>query len=291
MGYIYKITNTVNGKAYIGISIHNPEKGRIREHLTGRGNRILANAVKKYGRDAFTYEILEENVSSELLPDLEVAYIAKFETVAPFGYNLTTGGEIGKTPSEETLQKMSEAKKGENNPNYGKTHPEKTRRKISEALSGENNPNSGKPHSEEHCRKISEAHTGKKMPPFSEEHCQKLSKALSGENNPMFGKTHSEETLQKMSEAKKGENNPNYGKPSPKGMLGKRHTEESCQKMSEAHRSSCYKTAHQFFFSLPSDMDLKQKRRLLLEKFSDDVSISTIYEWSQKWNSEMESKT
>ena len=98
MGYVYKITNTVNQKSYIGISIHEPEKRRIRDHLTGHGSRIIANAVKKYGRDAFTYEILEDNVFPALLPDLEVAYIAKFKTVAPLGYNLTTGGEIGKTP-------------------------------------------------------------------------------------------------------------------------------------------------------------------------------------------------
>ena len=82
MGYVYKITNTVNNKSYIGISIHEPTQGRIKEHLAGRGNRYLANAIKKYGKDAFTYDILEANVFPELLPDLEVAYIANFNTVA-----------------------------------------------------------------------------------------------------------------------------------------------------------------------------------------------------------------
>ena len=93
MGYVYKITNTVNSKSYIGISVHEPEKRRIKAHLSGHGNRILARAVKKYGRDAFTYEILEANVFDEFLPDLEVAYIANYNTVAPHGYNLTYGGE------------------------------------------------------------------------------------------------------------------------------------------------------------------------------------------------------
>ena len=60
MGYVHKITNAVNQKLYIGISIHEPEKGKIEDHLTGRGNRILANSVKKHGNDAFVYEILEE---------------------------------------------------------------------------------------------------------------------------------------------------------------------------------------------------------------------------------------
>ncbi|MYA71127.1 hypothetical protein F4009_05950 [Candidatus Poribacteria bacterium] len=39
MGYIYKITNTINNKSYIGISIHEPEKGRIKDHLSARGNQ------------------------------------------------------------------------------------------------------------------------------------------------------------------------------------------------------------------------------------------------------------
>ena len=68
MGYVYKITNTVNQKHYIGISIHEPETGRIRDHLSGNGNRILAKAIKKYGRDAFTYEILEEGVFLNCCP-------------------------------------------------------------------------------------------------------------------------------------------------------------------------------------------------------------------------------
>ena len=165
MGYVYKITNTINGKAYIGISIHEPEKGRIKDHLSGKGNRIIARAVKKYGKEAFTYEILEANVFDEFLPELEVAYIAKFNTVAPHGYNLTYGGDHA-IPSAASCSKMSEARKG---------------RRFSK----------------EHRRKISEAHKGKKRKPFSVEHRHKLSEANKG-------KTRSVETRRKMSEAQKG---------------------------------------------------------------------------------------
>ena len=146
MGYVYKITNTVNGKSYIGISIYEPESNRIRKHLTGHGSRVLANAVKKYGRDAFTYEILEENVFTELLPDLEVAYIAKFSTIAPKGYNLTLGGDgiIGLKHTEESREKMSRAHLGKTlsqdhrekigAANRGKIYSQETREKISNAL-------------------------------------------------------------------------------------------------------------------------------------------------------------
>ena len=155
MGYVYKITNTVNEKAYIGISIHEPETDRIKKHLSGRGNRLLASAIKKYGQNTLAYEILEENVFPELLPKLEVFYISKFNTVAPYGYNLTSGGEENKKASKESRQKMSEAKKG-------RKFSAETRSKMSEAHKGEKNHFYGKKHSAEACSKISEAQTGKK---------------------------------------------------------------------------------------------------------------------------------
>ena len=81
MGYVYKIQSFVKGKAYIGISVHEPEKRKIKAHLSGHGNRILVRAVKKYGKDAFAYEVLEANVFDEFLRDLEVAYPESFWTV------------------------------------------------------------------------------------------------------------------------------------------------------------------------------------------------------------------
>ena len=159
MGYVYKITNTVNSKAYIGISIHEPEKRRIRQHLSGHGNRIIANAVKKYGKDAFTYEILEENVFDEFLPDLEVVYIAKFNTVRPHGYNLTSGGEVAKRLSAETIRKMSEIHKG-------KTLSADHRLKISKAKSGEKHYNFGKTLSKKTRQKISEAKRQPRHPDY-----------------------------------------------------------------------------------------------------------------------------
>ena len=270
MGYVYKITNTVNNKSYIGISVNEPTQGRIKKHLSGRGNRIIARAVKKYGKDVFTYEILAANVFDEFLPDLEVAYIANFNTVVPNGYNLTHGGDGAGSPSAEARRKMSEARKGKKlsaesirkrteaqkgkkrsaesirkaaEANRGKKRSTEARRKISEALKG-------RTFSEEHRRKISEARKGKKMPPRTEEHCRKMSEANRGKNNPNFGKSASVQTRQKMS---------------------------------EAHRLSEYAPAHDFFLSLPPDMSLKEKRRLLYAKFPN-VRKGTIYNWVLRWS-------
>ena len=130
MGYVYKITNTVNGKAYIGISIREPIQGRIKAHLSGQGNRLLARAIKKYGQDAFTYEVLESNVFDEFLPELEVAYIANYNTVAPHGYNLTYGGEGAGRPCDETRERMSEARRNKKRPPFSEAH----RKNISKSL-------------------------------------------------------------------------------------------------------------------------------------------------------------
>ena len=259
MGYVYKITNTVNNKAYIGISIHEPEKGRIKDHLSGRGNRVIANAVKKYGKDAFTYEILEANVFDEFLPDLEVAYIANFNTVAPHGYNLTYGGSHS-IPSENTRRKMSKSRKGEKNSFYGKRHSEETLRKLSDAKKGENNPNFNRTFSEEHRRKLSRTLKGNRNSAGStrsEEHRRKLSRTLKG-------RTFSEEHRRKLSKAKKG-------KPRSEEYLQKRRLPE-------------YASAHKFFLSLPSNMSLKGKRKLLFAEFPD-IAKMTIYKWVRKWTS------
>ena len=66
---------------------------------------------------------------------------------------------LGKHHSEESRKKLSQKKKGENNPMFGKHHSAETRKKMSEA-------NKGKHISEETCKKMSEAHKGKMNPTF-----------------------------------------------------------------------------------------------------------------------------
>ena len=96
MGCIYKITNSVNGKSYIGQTIQDVEK-RVNDHLgmTRLGSRLISDAVQEYGRESFDYEILYDEISSELLNDFEKKAIREFNTIDPNGYNLTPGGEGG----------------------------------------------------------------------------------------------------------------------------------------------------------------------------------------------------
>ena len=265
MGYVYKITCIPSGKSYIGISIHDPNTKRIKDHFSGHGNRVIANAVKKYGKDAFVCEILEENVFPEFLPDLEIAYIKRFNTVRPNGFNLTSGGEVAKKVSDETRKKISEAqkgkkshhygKKGEKSYNYGRKHTAETRRKMSKAHKGEKHHFYGKKHTPESLRKMSEAQKGKKL---SDETRKKMSIVRTGKTAHNKGKKLSDETRRKISEGMAGEKNHKYGK-----------------------RRSYYAHVKNFFLSLPDNLQLTEKRQKIFEMFPD-IPKSTIYDWVRK---------
>ena len=256
MGCIYLIRNTVNGKCYIGQTIRDAEKTRIRDHLAGYGSRLVNLAVAKYGKEAFTVDFLHDGIIPDFLDMLEIEAIAKFDTLAPNGYNLTTGGEGGRL-SEETRSKMSQAKK---NPSA------ETRRKLSEARKG-------KKLSDETRRKMSEARKGEKHYLFGKTHTaetrQKMSEAQKGKKNHLFGKTLSDETRRKLSEAQKG----------------KKLSDETRRKLSEAKETPETSAARQEFESLPADMPTKEKCRHLHQKFHYKHR-RTIYNWCKKFQSE-----
>lgn len=89
-GFIYKITNKVNGKSYIGQTRYTVEF-RWRQHIHKKDNTYFHNALKKYGIANFTIETLEE-CNVEVLNEREIFYIAKYNTFKD-GYNLTMGGD------------------------------------------------------------------------------------------------------------------------------------------------------------------------------------------------------
>lgn len=111
---VYCITNLINNKKYIGITSRDI-KVRFQEHCS-HNHTLIYDAVKKYGKENFNIEILENNISEEEIDKRERYFINKFNTLVPNGYNLSTGGISNKNLNNITKQKLSEMNIGINNP-------------------------------------------------------------------------------------------------------------------------------------------------------------------------------
>lgn len=132
---IYKITNNIDGKIYIGL--YSKSKENFQKYW-GSGV-LISRVIKKYGKENFSKEILEENIStiSELFSK-EIFYIDKYNSTNPkIGYNISKGGEghFAKH-SNHTKNVLSEKAKvrlsnPENHPRYGTKTDSETKEKIS----------------------------------------------------------------------------------------------------------------------------------------------------------------
>lgn len=87
---IYKIQNQVNGKIYIGQSVH--IEHRWQEHCRASAHSLIAKAIRKYGKENFTFEIIEECATDDL-DKLEEQYIKQYDSLVPKGYNIKLTSE------------------------------------------------------------------------------------------------------------------------------------------------------------------------------------------------------
>lgn len=164
---IYKITNVINGKIYVGQTTRS-EVSRWDEHKKRLNSNChvnihLQSAWNKYGEECFVFEVIIECETQEQLNLLEEYYINQYESnKTSHGYNKTSGGSNGKL-SEETKAKISANRKGIK---FSEEH----RKKISEAQKG-------KVISQEQKLKISNAKKDKKL---SEKHKENISKSKTG---------------------------------------------------------------------------------------------------------------
>ena len=94
---IYKITNKINNKVYIGQSIHIEERWKQHINATISGEQVLYKAFRKYGLENFTFEIIEECLQSKL-DEREIYWSKQYNSLVPNGYNMI---ECGNAPSGE----------------------------------------------------------------------------------------------------------------------------------------------------------------------------------------------
>jgi len=123
-GTIYKITNKINNKFYIGKT-----KGSLSQRMAchksvssrNNTNQIIHKAIRKYGWSNFKVEILKDNIKNlKILNKKEIFYIKLYNSTDPnVGYNLTSGGDGGIGLF------------GNKNPNFGKKRPELSKRNSS----------------------------------------------------------------------------------------------------------------------------------------------------------------
>lgn len=198
---IYCLTNTVNGKRYIGQTLLGLER-RVREHMyAARGNGTwfgaIHKAIKKYGMESFAIEILADDVQQDEVDLMEVLFISMFRSCEiKHGYNLSPGGRGRHSVSPETREKMRQSRLGKKTSDATKAKlsitsknrkvSQKTRDAISRA-------NTGRHVSEATRAKLSAAHTGKVL---TAEHVQKV-------RDKALGRKHTEEAKEKMRMAAK----------------------------------------------------------------------------------------
>lgn len=161
--FIYKVENKVNGMKYIGHTSIDPDE-RWKNHIKNSESSItlISNAIKEYGSDNFSFEILAITNFSEY-EEIKIKLITEFSSISPTGYNVLL--EMNYVPISKQLMDKMIGLAG----NKG-ISIEETRRKMSNSAKKRPSHNLGKPMSSEQKEKLRKANTL-----FSEEKSKEIS--------------------------------------------------------------------------------------------------------------------
>lgn len=194
---IYKITNIINGKCYIGQSID--IKNRWRHHRWSNSkSTYLTRAFKKYGFESFHFEVLEEidisNIAvilftKSLLTEREQYWVDFYKSNQPeVGYNVRkiVNSNVGLKMPEEQRRNLIKLKTGHK-------VSEETKEKLRQANLG-NTYKKGKKLTPEQCENISKSLIGR----------QPTDQARINMSIAQTGRKHTEETIQKIIQSKIG---------------------------------------------------------------------------------------
>jgi group I intron endonuclease len=186
MYHIYKITNQINRKSYVGITSKTPEvRWKSHQYRASKGSHThFHRAIQKYGAATFLLTILEKG------DDLKVGLLREqhWITTTHAQYNETAGGQGCLSPSLSARKKMGRDMKGPNNPFFRKSHSQTTRDIIGKK-------NSGKTRSKNWRGLMADKNTK--------------------EGNPMWGRSHTNQTIEVFKKINSGCGNPMFGKTQP----------------------------------------------------------------------------
>lgn len=166
IGYIYKTTNNIDGKIYVGM--HRVADNKFDEKYLGSGKH-LKYAINKYGEENFSCEIIEWCETEEKLCEREIFWIRELNAMdKSIGYNMKEGGIGGWNIDVAGVNNPMYGvhRYGSDNPNYRNTRSAESRAKQSASIAkngghhGERNPMYGRKHSKEAREKMSKVHKG-----------------------------------------------------------------------------------------------------------------------------------
>lgn len=187
---VYKITNIVNGKIYIGSSMNLGRRFNDHKNQLSRkkhSNKYLQNSWNKYGYESFTFEVIEIVNDFEDLLKREQYWIDNLNVIdKKIGYNIspTAGSTYGLKDSEETKRKKSEISR-----QYFLNLTSEQRKKIGEKISKSKLEKHHKM-SDESRMKMSIAKKGKNTGKRPKEVGEKISKSKFGHHYTPLGSKH-----------------------------------------------------------------------------------------------------
>ena len=180
---VYKTTNLINGKIYVGQDSHNDS------NYLGSG-KILKQAINKYGRQNFQKETLCECKTKEELNEKEIYWIKKLNSQnRNIGYNITDGGNWGDALTNNPNLEKIKKKISDSLKKYYENNPERIKILSEQARLRKGNKNSfyGKKHSEDSKKKMRNSNQwlNKKLPiEIKQKISNTLKEKFKGINNP-----------------------------------------------------------------------------------------------------------
>ena len=191
MAIIYKITNKQNNKVYIGQTIrtleerlYNKRSGHfVRAYHYNTGGALYA-ALRKYGKDGFTYEVIEEKDNDDFdskedlhvwLNSRETYWISFYNSIDTcIGYNRTTGGQKNFRMSEESSRKAWQTRRANGTDKLTNEQKLRCRQRMKRRWQEDITYRNRQLHI------LHEANRNREYAPFTEEHRQKISNAHKG---------------------------------------------------------------------------------------------------------------
>ena len=268
-GIIYKVTNKITNREYIGQTIHSLEY-RWKNHIRAakRGSSLYFHkALRKYGIENFIIEQIAEANSKQELNELEIKYIQEYNCLIPNGYNTSTGGEGGNNFSNNPNINLIKQHMSEGRKRYFANWTEEERKNFSEKRRQMSLDPNGVFQSKEYKEKMRIACTGKKMP----EHVRAILK------EKFTGREVDKDLRKKWSINRKGKHSGNHwwndginqkfckecpGENWTQGRLNphwnQRNYKVYCVELDKKFNS--YLDAAKFICKIPEDLELTQRR-------------------------------